>query len=225
MASNTYNIKIASVPTKGRAKTENGVPLYSGGGSNSLLIVNEDIKNLFNEFFEKDGDLIKVKKELYCVGGITAFGDGTVKGSSDSGSGAIATLSDVILTDPSKGETLIYNGTHWVNSDENSVFKAKTDSNGIIVETPQDYLLRVKLEQRFIGLNVTLIENIGDTSYVTYCFKSGIENYDFIPVKYFVNIEDYIVDNLTTDDPKKALSANQGKKLKDMIDNNDHGTY
>ena len=77
------------------------------------------LNNLFNSMFEIDGTMIKVKKPLYSVGEITAFGKAA--GSGATGGGGTATtelrlLEDVALTSLATNNILIYNGSKWVNS-------------------------------------------------------------------------------------------------------------
>ena len=77
------------------------------------------LNDLFNSMFEIDGTMIKVKKPLYSVGEITAFGKAA--GSGATGGGGTATtelrlLEDVTLTTLAPNNILIYNGSKWVNS-------------------------------------------------------------------------------------------------------------
>lgn len=111
--------------------------LISGGtGNPQTMAALLNAFNRFNSMFERveneDGTwYIKAKSHLVSVGEITAFGS---DGSGDSVSGGatyLRELLDVTLSDLSSGQSLVWNGTKWVN---------KTVSGGLDEVTLLDYL-------------------------------------------------------------------------------------
>lgn len=106
------------------------------------------------------------------------------------------------------------------------IISPKTDADGIIIESPESWLRRIPLSLRRVGMEVVLRTSLHDDTYTRYAFTTGIQDKDFTPVDYFVGIAEYIIDSLDSDDADKALSARQGKILKEMIEQNiDCGTY
>lgn len=107
------------------------------------------------------------------------------------------------------------------------ILSPKTDADGIIIESPESWLRRIPLSLRRVGMEVVLRTSLYDDTYTRYAFTTGIQDKDFIPINYFVGIAEYIIDSLDSDATDKALSAHQGKVLKEMIKNKklNCGTY
>ncbi len=112
-----------------------------------------------------------------------------------------------------------------VKANNYDYYRGITDSSGNIIESPEEYKLRVPKEYRYIGLEVVLRTNPDDTTYTKYAFINGIEDYDFEPIDYFLGIESYIEDSFISTATNKALSANKGRELYNLIININGGTY
>jgi len=127
---------------------------------------------------------------------------------------------DIGMTEKALSDWLINNG--YIKEKN---LRALTDANGKIIETKAQYLARISTADRYIGLEATLLAESTDTTYTKFAFKNGIENYDFIGVEYFINIQNYLYDGLDYEGEDKALSARQGKTLFDIINYYKSGTY
>lgn len=168
---------------------------------------------------------LRISESVFSQKEVSAYGDGD-----GSGSGATSTLwelsdvADSVFNAP-EGSVLQKVKGEWVARLYDYFRRGLTDSNGKIIESPEEYKLRVPKELRYVGLSVTLRTNITDTTYTKYEFRDGIEDYDLIPVNYFIGIENYIEDSFESTSTKKALSANKGRELYQLVTNIDCGTY
>lgn len=98
----------------------------------------------------------------------------------------------------------------------------------ITVETIAAYLNRVKNEDRYLGLEVIVCKPAGTYSIQSFMTNASLGNLSFDRYE-FVDISDLglvltytnisIVDNLVSGGTNKALSAEQGVILKDLIEN------
>lgn len=97
----------------------------------------------------------------------------------------------------------------------------------ITIETIENYLQRVKVEDRYLGLEVVVCKPSGSYSIQSFMTNASLGNlsfdrYEFIDISdlgfvlTYTNIS--IVDNLISGGSNKALSAEQGVVLKDLID-------
>lgn len=174
--------------------------------------------------WDADKQAIKIGGSIYAIGGIAAMGAGPAIAGGGGGVNALEQLVDIALTNLNKGDSFEYDGTHWVNKINTD---GLTDADGIIVESPEEWLKRIPLKSRRIGMEVTLRTSLHDDTYTRYRFREGTRDQDLLPVDFFIGIEQYIIDSLESNDANKALSARQGKILRDMIKNKklNCGTY
>jgi len=103
----------------------------------------------------------------------------------------------------------------------------RISGNYIIVETLNEYLLRVLEENRYLGMEVVILSPSG--SYDINAFVSLINSEQIIYTKYafvhtildagFIYVSKEVINNLLSDSTVDALSAAQGKELKSLIDN------
>lgn len=98
----------------------------------------------------------------------------------------------------------------------------------LVVESISDYLNRVDIDNRHLGMevivysppgnyNINLIKDSISSGFITqsvYTFLKGIANKDFVKLASGSTI----VDNLTSTEATDVLSANMGRVLKDMIE-------
>ena len=175
--------------------------------------------------WDPDANALRISESVFSQKEVSAYGKGV-----GSGSGAATTLwelSDVAdsVFDAPEGSVLQKIKGEWVARLYDYFRRGLTDSNEKIIESPEEYKLRVPKALRYVGLSVTLRTNSTDTTYTKYEFKEGIEDYDLVPVNYFIGIEDYIEDSFTSSSINKALSANKGKELYGLVMNINCGTY
>lgn len=168
---------------------------------------------------------LRISESVFSDKEVSAYGSGN----SDVGGAAsslweLKDVSDSVFSS-TEGSVLQKVGNEWVSRLFDHYRRGLTDSSGNIIESPEQYKLRVPKPLRYVGLSVTLRTNITDTTYTKYEFKDGIEDYDFVPVNYFIGIEDYIEDSFESTSTKKALSANKGRELYQLVTNIDSGTY
>jgi len=157
--------------------------------------------------WDSENKALRINESVYSIKGISALGSGP-------------TGEGVGLTEEILADWLINNG--YIKGKN---LRALTDTSGNIIETKTAYLERVPKTDRYIGLEVVLKAEASDTTYTKFAFKNGIENYDFIGVEYFIDIKNYLYDGLDYEGDDKALSARQGKTLRDMIGHWISGTY
>lgn len=169
---------------------------------------------------------IIIKGNVVSQGDVVAYGRGT----DEPNSNPVTTLwelddvSDEVF-DAADGDTLYKEGGIWISKKHDFYRRALTDSTGRIIESPEEYKLRVGKDYRYTGMDVVLRTNPDDTTYTRYSFKNGIEDYDLVPVDYFLGIEAYIEDNFYSYAIDKALSANKGRELYNLIININGGVY
>lgn len=103
------------------------------------------------------------------------------------------------------------------------------NGSNVIVETLEQYLIRVDEESRILGMKVTILSPNGTyalstflnlinnklITYYTYIFKDGVSDDDFI---VYTSEGVTIINDLTTGGASNVLSAEQGKVLKELID-------
>lgn len=105
--------------------------------------------------------------------------------------------------------------------------------NSVIVETSEEYLARVDLNSRYLGMEVKFLTPPG--TYEIDNFVNNITLGGISAAKYkFANISDtgllpvtdsvVVIDDLTTGGSQDSLSAEQGVVLKDLIDTGDAAT-
>ena len=96
------------------------------------------------------------------------------------------------------------------------------DGGNIIVETESDYLQRVDINSRQLGMEVVFLSPSGIYEANDFVDKINDETITKT-LKRFLNntttLEHFIVDNLTTESDKQVLSANQGVVIKSGLDN------
>lgn len=100
--------------------------------------------------------------------------------------------------------------------------------NGFVkIETEWEYLNRVTIYNRYLGLQVIMLSptgnydvnvflnliSLGSVSYNTYVFKANLTELSIIQIQGTI-----VIDSLVSDSVVDALSAAQGKELKRLID-------
>jgi len=170
---------------------------------------------------------LKLSESVYSEKELSAYGAGGTGGAGGGPASALWELVDVSdgVFNATDGSVLQKVNGEWVARLYDFFRRGLSDSSGRIIETPEDYKLRVPKGLRYVGLSVTLRTNPTDTTYTKYEFRDGIEDYDFVPVNYFIGIDEYIEDSFTSTSKSKALSANKGRELYGMTININGGTY
>lgn len=126
----------------------------------------------------------------------------------------------------------------YTKSETDAKVDVKANSSDVYNKTETDTKMNAKQDKLTAGTNITIANNTisaKDTTYSTATSSTdglmskedkqkldSLSNYDDITIKEEintkVNISD-VVDNLTRTDTDKPLSANQGKLLKDSLNN------
>ena len=147
------------------------------------------------------------------------------------------------------------NGIAAQSNESDSIFKLYDDSeiNYVITDAPFENLLTSKIFILYVypiiskstgsnavdgndpdisGFGYLLMTRYGNLHIGTRTTNAEVITWDQIATRHDINHiieyfqQYYIIDNLTSTDTDKALSANQGKVLKDIVDglNNEYGT-
>lgn len=125
-------------------------------------------------------------------------------------------LKDVDVTNSGEGNILVKEGGTWKAKLYDHI-RRPVMSNGLIVETREQYLQRVTTPYRYIGLSVVLkkeqiINDVLVTKNVRYEFQDGITDNDF---KELIYLE--VADSLSDTDDSKATSLGLTKNLYDEL--------
>lgn len=125
-------------------------------------------------------------------------------------------LKDVDVTNASEGNILVKEGGTWKAKLYDHI-RRPVMSNGLIVETREQYLQRVTTPYRYVGLSVVLkkeqiINDVLVTKNVRYEFIDGITDADF---KELIYLE--VADSLSDTDNSKATSLGLTKELYNQL--------
>lgn len=216
--------RIAATPRSKYHKYLFGGSSGSSSGGSISIDTNNFVKKTGEATQTIEGDII-VNGNIISTGEVSAYGAGS--GTGPSPATTLWQLEDVSdsVFNAGNGDTLIKENGEWVSKKYDFYHRGITDTYGNIIESPEEYKLRVPKEYRYIGLEVVLRTNPDDTTYTKYTFKNGIEDYDLEPVDYFIGIESYIEDSFLSTATDKALSANKGRELYNLVININGGTY
>lgn len=125
-------------------------------------------------------------------------------------------IKDVDVTNASEGNVLVKEGLTWKAKLYDHI-RRPVMSNGLIVETREQYLQRVTSAYRYVGLSVVLkkeqiINDVLVTKNVRYEFQDGITDNDF---KELIYLE--VADSMDDTDNSKATSLGLTKELYNQL--------
>lgn len=149
---------------------------------------------------------LKAKVTLFSEGDLVALGF-SGGGASGGGASALADLNDVLLTDPTTGQTLVYDGTHWVNQtvaaglDETALAAYLTQHNYITSAALSAYLKKTDADSLYqpigsylTGITKSMVEavltgNITSHEHTKYALASSLNDHIADTVKHITAAE------------------------------------